>query len=235
MLEEIIDIGDRFEFTTLPIRAKLLPWFNLGMCVPAAHRWKGVFSTFRRDTSSLRGRALAPIHFRTHGGHSAICHFWSGGNPQALVKNFTVDCFSSVKDEKFEYTFKISIQIFFAFYGTSADFSTTLVLDTSFKNGMQIWFVPGFEAVPQAPTAQSADRSWICSILRWSIFVGGGNSNIFLIFIPNLGEDSYFDSYFSKGLVQPPTSFVGAQAFSGNTFSLVYERLETEEQQPFFC
>ena len=36
---------------------------------------------------------------------------------------------------------------------------------------------------------------------RWKL---GGNSNIF-IFAPNFGEDSHFDSYFSKGL-KPPTS-----------------------------
>ena len=28
---------------------------------------------------------------------------------------------------------------------------------------------------------------------------------IFFIFTPKIGEDSHFDSYFSKGLVQPPT------------------------------
>jgi len=35
--------------------------------------------------------------------------------------------------------------------------------------------------------------------------VGGGNSNIFGIFTPKLGEDFRFDSYFSNGL-NPPTS-----------------------------
>ena len=35
--------------------------------------------------------------------------------------------------------------------------------------------------------------------------LGGGNSNMFGIFIPKLGEDSLFDEYFPKGLVQPPT------------------------------
>ena len=36
--------------------------------------------------------------------------------------------------------------------------------------------------------------------------LGGGNSNIFGIFPPNPGEIIQFDSYFSNGLVQPPTS-----------------------------
>ena len=31
-------------------------------------------------------------------------------------------------------------------------------------------------------------------------------TQIFFIFTPKIGEDSHFDSYFSKGLVQPPTS-----------------------------
>ena len=35
--------------------------------------------------------------------------------------------------------------------------------------------------------------------------LGGGNSNIFLMFIPKIGEDSHFDEYFSDGL-KPPTS-----------------------------
>ena len=34
--------------------------------------------------------------------------------------------------------------------------------------------------------------------------LGGGNSNIFGIFTPKIGEGSHFDSYFSKGL-KPPT------------------------------
>ena len=34
----------------------------------------------------------------------------------------------------------------------------------------------------------------------------GGNSNIFLMFTPSCGKSSNFDSYFSYGLVQPPTS-----------------------------
>ena len=38
-------------------------------------------------------------------------------------------------------------------------------------------------------------------------FLGGGNSNSFGIFTPKLGEDFQFDSFFSNGLVQPPTSF----------------------------
>ena len=38
--------------------------------------------------------------------------------------------------------------------------------------------------------------------------LGGGNSNVFLIFTPNLGEMMKFDKYVSKGLVQPPTSLV---------------------------
>ena len=38
-------------------------------------------------------------------------------------------------------------------------------------------------------------------------FLGGGNSNIFGIFTPKIGDDSHFDSYFfSDGLVQPRTS-----------------------------
>ena len=41
---------------------------------------------------------------------------------------------------------------------------------------------------------------------RWlMVFLGGGNSNMFGIFIPKIGEDSHFDSYFSNGL-KPPTS-----------------------------
>ena len=33
---------------------------------------------------------------------------------------------------------------------------------------------------------------------------------IFFMFTPKIGEDSHFDSYFSKGLVQPPTTVVYA-------------------------
>ena len=41
-------------------------------------------------------------------------------------------------------------------------------------------------------------------------FLGGGNSNMFGIFTPKIGEDEPIltNSYFSDGLVQPPTSFV---------------------------
>ena len=35
--------------------------------------------------------------------------------------------------------------------------------------------------------------------------LAGGNSNIFLIFTPKIGEDFQFDSYFSDGL-KPPIS-----------------------------
>jgi len=35
-------------------------------------------------------------------------------------------------------------------------------------------------------------------------FLAGGNSNIFGIFIPKIGDDFQFDSYFSNGL-KPPT------------------------------
>ena len=40
------------------------------------------------------------------------------------------------------------------------------------------------------------------------VLLGGGNSNIFC-FHPKFGEDFQFDSYFSNGLVQPPTSLGG--------------------------
>jgi len=36
--------------------------------------------------------------------------------------------------------------------------------------------------------------------------LGAGNSNIFGIFTPKIGEMIQFDYYFSIGLVQPPTS-----------------------------
>ena len=39
--------------------------------------------------------------------------------------------------------------------------------------------------------------------------LGGGNSNIFGIFIPIWGFGVQFDSYFSVGLVQPPTRYKG--------------------------
>ena len=42
-------------------------------------------------------------------------------------------------------------------------------------------------------------------------FPGGGNSNIFYVFFPKVGEDYHFDEYFSKGLVQPPTRFFSVQ------------------------
>ena len=37
-------------------------------------------------------------------------------------------------------------------------------------------------------------------------FLGGGFK--YFLFSPLLGEDSYFDLYFSDGLVQPPTRFI---------------------------
>ena len=40
---------------------------------------------------------------------------------------------------------------------------------------------------------------------EWQL-LGGGNSNILGIFTPNLGEIIPIDSYFSDGLVPPPTS-----------------------------
>ena len=39
----------------------------------------------------------------------------------------------------------------------------------------------------------------------WVPMVGGGNSNIFVIFTPKIGEDFQFDEYLSDGL-KPPTS-----------------------------
>ena len=43
---------------------------------------------------------------------------------------------------------------------------------------------------------------WSNGSTRWWFF-----SNIFVMFIPKIGEDdSHFDEYFSNGLVQPPTS-----------------------------
>ena len=39
------------------------------------------------------------------------------------------------------------------------------------------------------------------------IVLGGGFKHfLFSIFTPKIGEGSHFDPYFSKGLVQPPTS-----------------------------
>ena len=39
-------------------------------------------------------------------------------------------------------------------------------------------------------------------------FLGGGNSNIFGIFTPEIGEDSHFDEHiFQRGGEKPPTSF----------------------------
>ena len=36
-------------------------------------------------------------------------------------------------------------------------------------------------------------------------YLGGGFK--YVLFSPQFGEDSHFDSYFSDGLVQPPTSY----------------------------
>ena len=43
-------------------------------------------------------------------------------------------------------------------------------------------------------------------------YLVGGNSNIFGIFTPKIGEDSQFDSYFSDGL-KPPTSYRNSWPF----------------------
>ena len=45
----------------------------------------------------------------------------------------------------------------------------------------------------------------IQSFVDWMIEISGGF--IFFIFTPKFGEDSHCDWYFSKGLVQPPTSW----------------------------
>ena len=46
---------------------------------------------------------------------------------------------------------------------------------------------------------------WDGKGMGWDGHLGGGNSNIFVIFTPKIGEDSHFDEYFSDGL-KPPTS-----------------------------
>ena len=42
----------------------------------------------------------------------------------------------------------------------------------------------------------------------WDYLMLGGGFNYFFMFTPKIGEDSHFDSYFSDGLVQPPSSMV---------------------------
>ena len=66
--------------------------------------------------------------------------------------------------------------------------------------------------IPQSETLSfriSLWEIWPRFLGRRAIIRGGGNSNIYGIFTPNLGEDEPIltCAYFSKGLVQPPTSF----------------------------
>ena len=49
-------------------------------------------------------------------------------------------------------------------------------------------------------------------------------TQIFFIFFPKVGEDYHFDSYFSKGLVQPPTRFFSVQFFRSKTRVLTFRR-----------
>ena len=48
------------------------------------------------------------------------------------------------------------------------------------------------------------------------IFLGGGFK--YFLFSPLFGEDSHFDSHFSNGLVQPPTSFLFVDASLASSF-----------------
>ena len=50
-------------------------------------------------------------------------------------------------------------------------------------------------------------------------YLGGGNSDIFGIFTPKIGEDepNLTFAYFSDGLVQPPTSYFLKRPTSKNT------------------
>ena len=74
-------------------------------------------------------------------------------------------------------------------------------------------FRPGFHprttAVPSLPPPSCRNFHDGMNLSLWMMiqgFLGGETSNIYVIFIPKLREDSNFDAYFSNGL-KPPTSF----------------------------
>ena len=58
-------------------------------------------------------------------------------------------------------------------------------------------------------TSHQAGIFFFWAKIQGDLFLGGGNSNIFVIFTPKLGEDepNLTGAYFSIGFVQPPTSF----------------------------
>ena len=58
---------------------------------------------------------------------------------------------------------------------------------------------------------EATNLKWLAGFLPSTEFLGGGNSNIFYVHPENWGRWTHFDSYFSSGLVQPPTS----SAFKG--------------------
>ena len=64
----------------------------------------------------------------------------------------------------------------------------------------------GFMTGHQQPSAKYR-KGFVGSFGSTPVAFLAGVSNIFYMFTPKIGEDSDFDSYFSKGLVQPPTSF----------------------------
>ena len=48
----------------------------------------------------------------------------------------------------------------------------------------------------------------------------------FFVFIPNLGEDFHFDSYFSGGLVQPPTRVLSSCYYGTGKSRVLYQQVK---------
>ena len=68
-----------------------------------------------------------------------------------------------------------------------------------------------------APVTGVCFFCWLKKLNEMSVdFLGGGNSNIFFIFTPDpWGDDGFWRTYFSNGLIQPPTSKIIGFVFVG--------------------